>query len=208
MRILRPSSEAEMIAEFLRQEFTSAERYGARIRACLREEFTDPAIISDPNVADLQQNAARRRVLRRYRGYGSGQASFFTGFPISGVKWSWIGLTPDELLDTNYIRYEFWSRLSGGTRSPREAARRILQGDMPPGGADGTRAGFLALARHLCAGLQVPPLILVSADEGKTRVVLEGHTRLTAYALAPESMPQESEVLLGISPAIANWDEY
>jgi hypothetical protein len=54
----------------------------------------------------------------------------------------------------------------------------------------------------------VPPLILVSADDGATRVVLEGHTRLTAYALAPETLPDESEVLLGLSPEIASWDEY
>jgi hypothetical protein len=35
--------------------------------------------------------------------------------------------------------------------------------------------------------------------------VLEGHARLTAYALRPEALPAELEVLLGRSPGIAEW---
>ena len=67
---------------------------------------------------------------------------------------------------------------------------------------------FFALADKLRSGLAVPPVILVSADGGRTRVVLEGHTRITAYALAPEAIPDEVEVILGDSPEIARWDEY
>jgi hypothetical protein len=43
-------------------------------------------------------------------------------------------------------------------------------------------------------------------------VVLEGHTRLTAtalaLALAPEHLPDKTPILLGTSPGVANWPCY
>ncbi len=198
-----------MIAEFLRQEYASTERYSAHIQACLAAEGASSRIITEANLADATQNSLRRRVLGRYRGYDTGQPSFFTDFPGRGVDWQWVALTPDELLDSMYIRYEFWSRLSDGTRSPRTAAARI-RGNEAFG--DGTAAGeldrFLALVDCLTQGLQLPPVILVSADGGATRVVLEGHSRLTAYAMVPDTIPSEIEALLGTSADIARWDEY
>ena len=198
-----------MIAELLQQEYASRDRYGAHIDACLREEDLQASLIEHPDRSDESENHARRRLLCRYRGYGSGQPSYFTDFPTEGVDWRRVALTPDELLDTRYIRYEFWTQLSGGTRLPRVAAARIRANDGIVNTGDAvSRGALLALAERLREGLRVPPLILVSADGGATRVVLEGHARLTAYALAPETLPQEIEVMLGSSPAIARWDEY
>jgi hypothetical protein len=39
-------------------------------------------------------------------------------------------------------------------------------------------------------------------------VILEGHARITAWSLAPETIPSEVRVLMGMSPEIARWDEY
>lgn len=197
-----------MIAEFLRQEYAHHERYGAHLDDCLGQEGVAAHRITDPDLADPVATAERRRVFARYRGYGAGGQSYLTGFPDMGVTWHWVALTPDEVLDSRYIRYEYWSHLSAGTRSPRVAADRLQAGATTSDPADPTGAAFFALAEKLRAGLRVPPPILVSADEGKTRVVLEGHTRITAYALAPEVIPEETHIILGTSPAIANWDEY
>jgi len=194
-----------MIAEFLRQEYARHERYGARLDECLGQEGVAVQHITHPDLADPIANADRRRVFARYRGYGAGGASYLTDFPDTGVAWSWVILSRNELLDSRYIRYTRWTKLSAGTRSPRVAADRILAGATTP---DHDVEVFLTLADRLRAGLMVPPLILVSADDGATRVVLEGHTRITAYALAPEAIPAEIPVILGTSPAIANWDEY
>lgn len=128
MRIRRPSSEAEMIAEFLRQEYASTERYGATIAACLEAEGVDPDTIRQPDITDDAQNALRRRVFARYRGYGTGQPSYLTGFPDQGVRWEWAALAPAELLGVRYIRYDYWTALSAGTRSPVIAAQRIRRG--------------------------------------------------------------------------------
>lgn len=205
MIVTRASSEAEVIAEFLRQEYASRERYGARIDACLREESVPAAIIETPDLDDPAANVARRRVFARYRGYGTAEPTYLTGFPDTDVTWIWWRLTPDELLRARYIRYSYWTALSAGTRSPVEAARRIRAGVEVYGVSN---AAFLALADRLREGLRVPPLILVTALDQDALVVLEGHARITAYALAPETIPDPIESLVGTSLAIARWDEY
>ncbi len=196
-----------MIAEFLRQEYASHDRYGTRIDKCLHLEGVPARRITDADLADPVANAERRRVFARYRGYGAGRSSYLTDFPATGVAWNWVVLTPFELLESKYNGYpgSEWMDLSHGTRDPRVAAKRITAGD--EASDHGTHV-FIDLANRLRSGLTVPPMILVSADDGETRVILEGHTRITAYALAPEAIPDEVHLILGTSPAIANWDEY
>lgn len=196
-----------MIAEFLRQEYAHHERYGARLGECLRLERVPAQHITRPNLNDPSGNGDRRRVFARYRGYGADGYSYLTDFPATGVAWNWVALTPPEMLQSKYIGYpgSIWMELSGGTRDPRVAARRIRAGCKASD--PGTRV-FIDLAAKLCAGLTVPPVMLVSADDGETRVILEGHTRITAWALAPEAIPSEVAVILGVSPDIARWDEY
>lgn len=209
MKVIRSSGEAEMIAEFLRQEYASRERYGVRLDACLRDEAMSPRLITDPVLTNQSDNAQRRRLFGRYRGYGSGEPSYLTGFPSEGVAWSWANLSRDEMLRVRYIRYRYWTALSAGTRSPTVAAARIRAGIEVYGVSN---AGFLGLADRLREGLRVPPLILatalVTAADADALVVMEGHARLTAFALAPEAIPDELEVLVGASPAISRWDEY
>ncbi len=205
LQFLRPSCEVEMIAEFLRQEYAHLERYGARIDECLCEEGVSLYRITSPDVSNPVQSDEWRRVFARYRGYGTGNPSYLTDFPATGVAWNWISISPDELLNSQYIQYDYWTELSGGTRSPRVAAERILSGQSE---SQADASTLVELAGKLRAGFQVPPLILVSADGGHTRVILEGHSRITAYALAPETIPTPMNVILGTSSEIARWDEY
>jgi hypothetical protein len=194
-----------MIAEFMAQEIASHERYGEFTRAALEAEGVDESLFFEPDLASERDNAARRRVLGRYRGYGTGLPNYLTGFPSEGVAWNWYGLRPAELLDCLYIRYSYWTEISAGTRSPRIAADRIRDGQTAFGVPNDN---FERLAARFRLGFRVPPLILVSADGGETLVVMEGHARITAYALAPEAIPDPIEVLIGMSPDIARWDEY
>lgn len=52
-----------------------------------------------------------------------------------------------------------------------------------------------------------PPaeLIVVTTPARSRLVVVEGHVRLSAYALFPELLPDELEILLGTSPEIERW---
>jgi hypothetical protein len=61
------------------------------------------------------------------------------------------------------------------------------------------------MARQVADGARFPPLILVTTGPGGELVVLEGHSRLTAYMLAREHLPPELQVLLGSSPAMTCW---
>lgn len=39
-------------------------------------------------------------------------------------------------------------------------------------------------------------------------MLVDGHARLTAYALFPERLPTELEILLGVSEEMAGWCQF
>jgi hypothetical protein len=192
MRVIRPSSEAEMVALFLRGELQS-ERFGSRTRSTVDEQ-----LLLEPDLEDEEQNAVRSAALTVLRGYES-REGLFHGFP-GDMRWEWAALPPDEVLAVRYIEYDYWVELSGGSRLPLDAADRIRAGitvfRVP-------NDGFFELADELTT-TALPELIVVGRDRTRL-VVLEGHARLTAYALRPEALPPELEVLLGRSPRISSW---
>jgi hypothetical protein len=53
-----------------------------------------------------------------------------------------------------------------------------------------------------------PELIAVTTPARTPLVLVEGHTRLTAYALFPEYLPEELEILLGISAQMKQWCQF
>lgn len=61
---------------------------------------------------------------------------------------------------------------------------------------------FVDSARAFIAGERFPPLILVGERRDKL-VCLEGHLRLTAYALV--GFPSDVECLIGTAPAMGRW---
>lgn len=161
-----------MLACFVGAERDSA-RYGETVRTLEKRIGDNP-----------------RAILAAYRSWPD--QGLFGGFP-RDVRWCRARLTKDELLDILYINWDWWLRLTDGTRRPRDAARR-QEGD----------AGDERIAR---AAATNPPLIAVRAP-GSYLVLLEGHVRLTAYALFPEHLPDELEIYLGESPHMAEWSEY
>jgi hypothetical protein len=116
------------------------------------------------------------------------------------VRWEWVTLTPAEVLALRYIEYDYWVELSGGSRLPTDAADRIRAGitvfRVP-------NDGFFELADALGSGLPTELIVVGGSRDGL--VVVEGHARLTAFALRPELLPAELEVLLGSSPRIDEW---
>jgi hypothetical protein len=59
-------------------------------------------------------------------------------------------------------------------------------------------------ARAFGAGAP-PELIAVTTPAYAPLVLVEGHVRLTAYALFPGCLPPETEILLGISEEMTRW---
>jgi hypothetical protein len=196
MRWLRSSSEAEMVALFLRTELPAA-RFRDTLQALLESDGLPERVITDPDLGDDAENRARLRLLTEHREYGT-RAGLFDGFP-DDVCWQWMAITPAELARVRYIDYDYWVELSGGTRLAVDAAPRIRAGVAPFGVPSDWALG---MAQAVADGTRFPPLILVTTGPGDDLVVLEGHCRLTAYMLARDRLSPELEVLVGSSPAM------
>ncbi len=196
MRVLSETSEEEMVASFLRGELSS-ERFGSAIRDQLTAIGQTEELLTRPDLADPRANAARANVLAATRGYREGR-ELFEFFPVS-VPWRRALLAPEELSRVRYIEYSYWNEISGGSRLPSDAARRIRAG-VEAFGVPNDR--FLAVASAIAGGERFPPLILAGVQLGGL-VCLEGNLRLTGYALA--GFPVEVECLVGIDRAMGRW---
>jgi hypothetical protein len=195
--VVRDSSDDEMIAVFLLGELTS-ERWGQGIRAALDAVGRTEALITAADLGDADQNRARMGLLAATRGYGEDR-DVFENFPVR-VRWVRATLTPGELARVRYIEYSYWNELSGGSRLATDAAQQIRQGIKV---FSVSNQRFVRAARAVERGEVFPPLILA----GRRRdglICLEGHMRLTAYALA--GFPREIDCLVGTAPAMDRWD--
>lgn len=203
MRIVGGAGEVEMVASFLLAELGS-ERFGETLARVLARRGLPTTLLTDADLSDAEANELRRRVLGDFRGYRQNR-ELFEGFP-GEVSWLRVMLSPAELLDVRYIDYSYWTALTDGTRRPMDAARFIRQGrlvfDRMP------TEHYLALADSVREGITWEPIICVRAGADHPIVVLEGHARLTAMALASDYLPSEVPALLGTSPAIAAWTCY
>jgi hypothetical protein len=196
MRVLGGIGEDEMIACFLRGELTS-QRFGADLRSQLMTLGRPERLLTHPDLADADANAARRAVLAATRGYGEDR-ELFRDFPAE-VSWVRAVLSAGELARVHYMDYSYWAQVSGGSRLPADAARRIRAGvrtfDVP-------NDRFEAAARAIAAGERFSPLILVG-ERPDELVCLEGHLRLTGHALA--GFPTDVECLVGTAPTMGRW---
>ena len=190
-----------MIAVFLRGEIDS-DRYGEKLRALLLRDGRLPDVLREPDVHDADANAYRRRLLEEHRAYER-REGLFLDFP-RDVDWHRASLARDEVLDILYIDWDWWLELSGGTRRPRDAARRIRAGEV----ADADLEEHERIAAALGAKPPPPELIAVTTRSHRPLVLVEGHSRLTSYATFPEHVPPRLEILLGASDAMAQWCQF
>jgi hypothetical protein len=190
VRLLHPITEDEMIAVFLRAELSSG-RYGEKLRGLLAR---------DGRELDAADAAYRRRLLEEHRAYER-RDGLFGGFP-RDVEWFRAALSRDEALEILFINWSWWLELSGGTRRPREAARRIRAGELTA-----ITAGVTAV-EHEPYLASPSELIAVTTPAHEKLVLVEGHVRLTAYALFPKRVPEELEILLGVSEEMPGWCQF
>ncbi len=185
-----------MVACFLNGELSSP-RFGQRLRSHLASAGQAERLLTHPDLSDAGANSARRALLAATRGYGENR-DLFENFP-DQVTWTRALLSADEAAGVRYIDYSYWAELSGGSRRPIDAAARIKAGlrafDVP-------NEPFVDAARALMRDERFPPLILVGESQDNL-VCLEGHLRLTAYALA--GFPTSIECLIGTSPTLGRW---
>jgi hypothetical protein len=65
-----------------------------------------------------------------------------------------------------------------------------------------SNAGIWHVAELIAAGASLPEPILGGRDEQSPLTILEGHTRLTAYHMTPDNLPDELPIIVGFSPTM------
>lgn len=184
VRLIRSMSEDEVIAEFLRSEFSSPEF----------EDYREPlgAIVTAPNFDDPGENAKRRALLFLRH------LALWKEIP-AGTEWYEVTVNELELDSIRVFPRAQWRKLARGNYSITEVAARLQTHrhilDAP----------FLAkldslseLLREDRAGDGV--VILIGLSESEPLTVLDGNHRLMASLLASPRRLEKLKFVCGISP--------
>ena len=190
MKILRESSENEMILEFLKAESTS-ERFSEKLEKAMVDLGFDEEIITKADLQSELQNVQRKKLLGVFRGYGEGR-ELFERFPTRFTEWNLCSFSASDFEKIRYIDYSYWNELSVGTRKPLAAAETIRRGVRI---FEVSNEGFLRAAEYIKGGGTFPKPFFITADY-ETFVIVEGHLRMTAYALLPKYF-DKVEVIVG-----------
>jgi len=189
-----PATEDEMIAAFLQAEINSS-RYGDRIKLALQLSGFSRAAIDVPDTSDADANAMRRWVLGSYRGYPN--AALFTGFP--PVTWHRARLEPADFQRMRYANeLPTLVALSGPTRLVADGARNFVAGVPAAVGMDHIADIIAAIE----AGRSFPPLIAAEDTDGSL-ILIEGHSRATAYAIT--GLSDNIDAFVGRAASFAAW---
>ena len=199
MQFEQTSSEEEMVSLFLRSEIGSV-RWRTSLLEILHELKCPVSLLEEPDITRKEHNELRVRVLAHFRGYGQNR-DLFEDYPAS-IAWHWVLLDREELGRIRYVDYSYSNLLTRGSRLPMDAAQTIRNGTEIYGVSN---RGFLEGAEAVRHGVIFVEPILVAPDPGGDLVILEGHGRITAYALAGEDAPQQIRALLGLSPGFSAW---
>ena len=190
MKILRESSENEMILEFLKAESIS-ERFSQQIKKTMEKLDIDENVVFSANLQSEIENMQRKKLLGEFRGYGLGK-DLFENFPTHITEWRLCSFSRSDLEKIRYIDYSYWNELSAQTHKPLVAAETIRRGILI---YDLSNDGFLRAAEYIKNGGIFPKLFFLTSDY-ENFVIVEGHFRMTAYALSPECF-NEIEVIVG-----------
>jgi hypothetical protein len=202
MRFIEALNEDCVVAHFLKHEMRS-DRFGRAICNLLEQNGWPASLLEEPDLQSAEECLIRAKTLTEFRGYQR-NADMFEGFP-NDVAWARFAISDLELMQVRYIDYSYWNELSGGSRLPSDAAIRIRNGATAFGMST---HHFLEMAEALRNGAKYPELILVGAEPHSALVVLEGHARLTGYALAPDCIPRDLTAIVGLSAAMSAWRDF
>ncbi|MHA1540594.1 MAG: hypothetical protein ACTSXL_03175 [Alphaproteobacteria bacterium] len=201
MKIEKKITENDFIDGFLKAEIKS-ERFGEKLNKILKKFGTDKEIIINSNLTNQHENKIRKNILKEFRGYSKNEA-IFENFP-EDITWYDVKITKAELQQIKYINWDYWLDISNNTRSPVEAVKKIrIEKINTP-----EVQRFIRASNSLKGKNKFPPIIAVAKSFDNYLVVLEGHLRLTAYCLNDKYIPNELNIILGISQNITKWDLY
>jgi len=188
MKKLRRVTEAEVIAEFLKNEFYQEEFHEDR------EQFEQ--LVLDADISDEAGNALRRALLFRRRGH------MWRELP-ADTQWCEVKIEPQDLERVRVFPRAQWRRVANGSFLLKDIVRRIKTKPFR-GRTRDFIAKVQALSYHLRNQDDQSAVLLIGIDDDHPVTVLEGNHRLTAALLAsPAVMQNRFRVFCGFSPAMS-----
>jgi len=189
MKQIRPASEAEVIAEFLKGEYHQTEYHPDRK---LHEQ-----LVMEPDLTDEEENRLRRELLyRRHR-------VTWKELP-KDVNWFLAEL---QLQDVNRIRIfprGHWPKLASGSNfSLSEIARNIHEQRFRAEVAKDVTA-IHAIAYRMRQQTDTTSVLLIGVDENKPLTIVEGNHRMIAAALVSFDRVTRFTTYVGLSPAMTD----
>jgi len=198
---LKAISEAEVIRIFLQGELKS-KRFSKDIENAARKLNTTLSIIKNPNITNLEENKLRLDLLNETRGYTS-RRKLFEGFPMD-IQWYRTKVSKEFLLnDVMYINYDYWIELTNGSRFPKDAVEKVKRDEKV---FNVSYDNLLQASEYYKKNKSFDEIILVS--DRKKFIVLEGHLRLTVYALNTNILPERISVIIGFSDKMGEWGNF
>jgi len=187
MKRLRRVTEAEVIAEFLKNEFYQEEFHQDR------EQFEH--LVLDADISDEAANALRRALLFRRRGH------MWRELP-ADTQWCEVKIEPQDLERVRVFPRAQWRRVANGSFLLKDIVRRIRTRPFR-GKTRDFIAKVQALSYHLRTHDDNSAVLLIGIDDQSPVTVLEGNHRLTAALLAsPEVLQNRFRIFCGSSPAM------
>jgi hypothetical protein len=185
MKILRRVTEAEVISEFLKNEFYQQE-YDRD-----REQFEQ--MVLDPDVTNEMQNAIRRALLFRRRGH------MWRELP-ADTHWWEVEIESQDLPNIRVFPRAHWRKISNGSFVLGDIVQRIR--DMPVNGHYLPVISKIQLIRYRLQRETIQSaVVLIGMDEKRPVTILEGNHRFTAAMLvSPHRARTSFRILCGFSP--------
>jgi hypothetical protein len=193
--LVRPSSEEEMILEFVKAELESP-IYRDRCR--IPTGYTRAELVDHPDLKNAEHNAARLSMLF-YRGYAT-RSSLFSGFPRK-VAWTLWRCTLAEVGAFKYAKVPPWSTLVDHDRLVSEGALEIENVRDRALSLKVPVAAILDVRRKFESGTAFARLITAVVDG--SHVIVEGHARATAFIGSRVDRPVE--VIVGHADNFKDW---
>jgi O-antigen/teichoic acid export membrane protein len=184
VRLIRPLSEDEVIAEFLRSDFDGP------VFRNYRRTMSD--IVATPNFNDPDENAKRRALLFLRH------LSLWKEIP-AGTEWYEVEVNESELQSIRVFPRAQWRKLAAGDYAVTEVAARLKTHSHI------LDAPFLQKIASISdqlvhEGVVRGAVILIGLNENEPLTVLDGNHRLMAAVIASPQCLKKLKVVCGISP--------
>lgn len=185
MKRLRRVTEAEVISEFLKNEFYQEEFHEDR------EQFEQ--LVLGAQITDEAGNALRRALLFRRRGH------MWRELP-ADTQWWEVEIEPQDLERVRVFPRAQWRRIANGSFLLKDIVQRIKTKAFR-GGTRNFISKVQALSYHLRNHEDNSAVLLIGIDDAKPVTILEGNHRLTAALLASSDVLRERfRAFCGLSP--------